>query len=1283
MNEITVILTTYRRPHTLVPQVEAIRRQEFPCREIWAWANQPDAEMTAALKAARPDRVVTSSDNSYFHPRFALALTAPTEYVAVFDDDAIPGQRWFANCLATMARTPGILGTAGVRLTAASYHGRTLHGRHAPDRETVEVDLVGHAWFLRTEWVRHLFTAPPCVRTNGEDIELAARAWRLGHVRCYCPPHPPDDERLWGSVRGEELGGDGVAASRRPTHLDERDRVVRAEIALGWRPLYARDRAGNTEAPGPRSDRTTGTGHGRPGEPARPDIHDLVPGSARRVLMVGDNPKSPTESCIDMSQGRTIARVGDVYAPTMSVGEDPFDCIVCPRLDEIREPAAFLQRARDWLALGGRVIAGVQNVRDHRRVQELLDGSWSPQPSGQYPSAPVRFFTRREVEKLFFRQGFRVHELRTVPAPGHAEWVRRGRPGAVEAGRLRISPLSPADAEEFYASGYLVSASPEPVPAYGKTSIILITHNEVAYTRACVDSIRLYTDEPYELIFVDNASTDETPGYLRSLTGATVITNAENRGFPAAANQGIRTATGQNVLLLNNDTLVTSGWLKRLLRALHRRPEIGLVGPCSNYVSGTQQVPAGYEELADLDGFAWDWGKAHDDIIEDTDRLVGFCLLVRRAVIDRIGGLDERFGTGCFEDDDYCLRALRAGFRAVVAQDVFVHHFGGRTFIGSKVDFASLMHRNEQLFREKWREQQPPERPAKPQAQTTPAAVAPGRPTYKLRVSPGGGLLLVHERVRLSLCMIVRDNARTIRACLESIRDWVDEMVIVDTGSQDETPRIAAELGARVFHVPWCDSFSVARNESLKHARGAWVFWMDSDDTIDADNGRRLQELSRAEAAPGVLGYVVQVHCPGPDKDGSEDVTVVDHVKLFHNRPDLRFEGRIHEQIIPAIRRLGGEVVWTDLFVVHSGYDHTPEGQQKKLKRDLRLLHLELAEQPEHPFTLFNLGMTYTDVERHEEAIDYLRRCIHCSGDGESHLRKAYSFLVSCHEALGQTENAWGACEEGLAKFPLDAELRFRKAILLHQRGQHAEAAQTYRELFQVQEERHFQSVVAGLTGFLARHNLALVYRDMGDATREEEQWRLVVGEKPTYRPGWRGLGETLLRAGRHEEALGLANHLLGKSDLAVEGRILKSQVSTARGDLGAARRELEEAIEQWPDDLPVLQALCRVVFEQGDLLSAEKFLRELVRRDPKDASAYHNLGAVYRWLGRHGEAVEAFRESLRLRPGASPTYLQLGHALLECARPEEAIAAWRQVLQISPGDAEAAAALHQVRQCA
>jgi GT2 family glycosyltransferase len=154
------------------------------------------------------------------------------------------------------------------------------------------------------------------------------------------------------------------------------------------------------------------------------------------------------------------------------------------------------------------------------------------------------------------------------------------------------------------------------------TSIILVTHNQLIYTKLCVQSIKRQTAEPFELVFVDNGSTDGTVEWMKELGKAvedrgsriedrgveqgseisgqksegngpvrvTVIANAENRGFPAAANQGIRAASGRQILLLNNDTMVTAGWLGRMLKALESDPQIGMVGPVSNFVGRIKGV---------------------------------------------------------------------------------------------------------------------------------------------------------------------------------------------------------------------------------------------------------------------------------------------------------------------------------------------------------------------------------------------------------------------------------------------------------------------------------------------------------------------------------------------------------------------------------------------------------------------------------------------------------------------------------------------------------------------
>jgi O-antigen biosynthesis protein len=1320
MADVTVILTAYRRPELLCDQARSIRAQTEPAQEIWAWANEPGPSMLSALERAGLDRVVTSSQNAFVHARFALALTARTEFVALFDDDTLPGRRWLENCLTTFRQTPGILGSAGVRLRGADYRRRSIHGWHDPSEEAVEVDLVGHAWFLRTGWLHYLFSAPAVTGTNGEDIELSARAWRLGGVLTYCPPHPPGNRSLWGSLHGQALGDDPVALSRRPSHLEERDRIVRAEIAAGWQPCYLRRAAPPRRHPGdaplPKADRLESDGTpSKPrldlkqdsredlsgaGSPPPEDIWGQLHVTGHRVLVIGHDvaewgsrlkARRPARFVAAELDGSALERsrlqLGEVLAADeegdgLDFAQGSFDAIVSDDLlERVPRPERLLRRLRRWLAPDGRLFARLGNARRHQVVEGLLEGRWRG-AEGKSERRPIRFYTRREIEKLLSRAGFGEAAWTLIPGPGYQQWIEADRPETIRIGPLYVGGLAPGEAEEFFARGYVIEAQPADIPHLGTTSIVVVTHNQLAYTRTCVDSVRRLTDEPYELIFVDNASTDGTVEYLETLPGARVIANEENRGFPAAVNQGIEVARGDQVLLLNNDTSVTTGWLGRLLGALHSDPTIGLVGPCSNFVASEQQVDVPYDDLAGLDGFAWDFGKQNKGLRAETDRLIGFCLLIRREVIDRIGPLDERFGIGCFEDDDYCRRALRAGFRAVIARDAFVHHFGGRTFVGSGVDFAGIMAENERKYREKWAGDdegpgrpaiaaaRPAPRPAGAPATTNPPRRPPG--PFTVRAAPGGGLLLERAHVRLSLCMIVRDSSRTLPACLESIRPWVDEMVIVDTGSTDETPRIVEDFGGRLSRFPWCDDFSAARNESLGPARGEWLFWMDSDDTIPPECGRKLRELAYGEHDPSVLGYIMQVHCPGGGEDGSHDVTAVDHVKLFRNRPDLRFEGRIHEQILPAIRRAGGDVGWTDLFVVHSGSDQSPEAQARKRERDLRILGLEFRERPDHPFTLFNLGMTYADGERYEEAVDYLRRSIARSGPDESHLRKAYALLVYAQMQLGRREEAGATCRRARDLFPDDAELRFRQGVLLHDLGCLEEAARAYQDVLENREERHFSSVDRGIFGFKARQNLAVVYTDMGDAAAAERQWRLVIEEVPGYRSGWRGLGDSLLRQAKLGELRALIERLEGSESLRGEASLLGGRLAASCGDLGAAREQLEQAVAERPEDEERRQELCRFLFDHGTPEEAERALKGLLEHDPGDAAAHHNLGTLYLRCRRYREAARSYRESLRHRPDAPDTFVHLGYALKEGGQLGQARSSWEQALRLDPGNSAA-----------
>ncbi|MBC8357169.1 MAG: tetratricopeptide repeat protein [Planctomycetes bacterium] len=374
---------------------------------------------------------------------------------------------------------------------------------------------------------------------------------------------------------------------------------------------------------------------------------------------------------------------------------------------------------------------------------------------------------------------------------------------------------------------------------------------------------------------------------------------------------------------------------------------------------------------------------------------------------------------------------------------------------------------------------------------------------------------------------------------------------------------------------------------------------------------------------------------------------------MIRNHPEIRFEFGIHEQVLPSIRRLGGEVQRTDISVVHSGADHTPEGRQRKYVRDLRILGRELESRPEHPFVLFNLGMTHADMDDHESTIGYLNRCVAVSAHDESHLRKAYALLVSSLGRCGKIDEACGSCRAGLEAFPGDPELQFRHGMLAHSLGRLQESESAYLEVLQPGDSDHFSSVDPGIVSYKARHNLGLVYEAMERLDLAEVQWRNANVNHLQYAPSRRAMIDLLIRQARLQSAQIDIEQMLSDSSVRCDGLILSGLVEEVRGNTEDAKRWLEDAVNEYPDREEPIQALCRLLFEHEMLAEAEIAIERLLSQSPIDAAAYHNLGVVLERQGKRPAAVKALQRSLELRPDESMTQEQLDSVLSAQTRPK------------------------------
>lgn len=236
-------------------------------------------------------------------------------------------------------------------------------------------------------------------------------------------------------------------------------------------------------------------------------------------------------------------------------------------------------------------------------------------------------------------------------------------------------------------------------------SIIIPAFNQLDYCRQCVESLQANTDRSYELILVDNGSTDGVSEYFDTIENARVLHSEKNLGFAGAVNLGMDHAGDGHILLLNSDTVLPRGWLVRLERGLLSDDSIGMVGPRSNYAATQYIDELDMDSPSECDAYAQERARTHAGQLTATYRLTGFCLLIRDSVFKEVGNFDESYRVGCFEDFDYCLRVNQAGYKIRIVENAFVFHYGNRTFKGMGLEgdsFTKIVCENEALFFSKW-----------------------------------------------------------------------------------------------------------------------------------------------------------------------------------------------------------------------------------------------------------------------------------------------------------------------------------------------------------------------------------------------------------------------------------------------------------------------------------------------------------------------------------------------------------------------------------------------------
>ncbi len=266
----------------------------------------------------------------------------------------------------------------------------------------------------------------------------------------------------------------------------------------------------------------------------------------------------------------------------------------------------------------------------------------------------------------------------------------------------------------------------------------------------------------------------------------------------------------------------------------------------------------------------------------------------------------------------------------------------------------------------------------------------------------------------ISLCMIVKDEEKFLEGCLQSVRDLVGEVVIVDTGSSDRSCEIAESFGARLFHIEWKDDFSAARNFALQECRMPWILYLDADERLHQEHHAAVLQ---AVASGKADAYSVKIYSPVSGVLGSVPHSQV-YPRLFRKFPGVQFEGKIHEQITPSLKRTNARFKRLDVTIEHLGYAQNDQVLNDKVKRNLDYLHKQVESEPENSYALFQLGQTLLLDEKVEEGINFLKKAL-ALNQLPSNLSATIQIMLANEDfKAGKFASALQYIEKGLALAP-------------------------------------------------------------------------------------------------------------------------------------------------------------------------------------------------------------------------------------------------------------------------
>ena len=475
----------------------------------------------------------------------------------------------------------------------------------------------------------------------------------------------------------------------------------------------------------------------------------------------------------------------------------------------------------------------------------------------------------------------------------------------------------------------------------------------------------------------------------------------------------------------------------------------------------------------------------------------------------------------------------------------------------------------------------------------------------------------------LSICFIVKNEEKRLPLAIESVSNVAAEIVVVDTGSTDRTVEIASQLSARVIEKSWVNDFSVARNHALDAATGDWILCMDADETLASGQNKKLRAalLSKADA------WFVQLRSP-VGADGRCFMHAFP--RLFRNRPEYRFQGRVHEQIFPSLQAAGATVHYSDLMIEHSGYAVEQETARGKLERNLELLYLDLEENPEDALIHFHMGETHTLLKNLEGAVKSYRNAIRTGRLTTDHSAVAHQNLANALLKLGEMEEAIREAGKAMEADPLAAVTSIMiKGTAYFQMGDYERAIrEAGRYLKKCGKAGKRRGAFLGFTPDPAR---ALYLKGeslfrLGRLPESEREAERAIRKNREWAGGYRLMARiTAVREDFNRTVECLEKVTAVEPDDTAAWRDL-AHARAVSGDVGRALDAIDEAVNLSGNvELCSIQGHLRIM--NGDLPGAIESYEQVLDLDPDCEQAHRRLAGLYYMTGKGTKARESLEK--------------------------------------------------------